>query len=107
MTIPLLRPHFDDDEIEEVKKVLDSGWVSQGPKVKEFEQNAAEFLNIDHAIAVTNCTAALHLSLLAAGVGPGDEVLVADFTFPATGHSVLYCGAHPVFVDVDPGTYNI
>ena len=107
MTIPLLRPHFDDDEIKEVKKVLDSGWVSQGPKVKEFEQNAAEYLGTDHAIAVSNCTTALHLSLLTAGVRQGDEVLVADFTFPATGHSVLYCGAQPVFVDVDPGTYNI
>jgi len=105
--IPLTRPYFDQDEISEIKKVLDSGWVSQGPKVKEFEENFAKYLGIKYAVAVSNCTAALHLALLALGVKKGDEVLVADYTFPATGHSVLYCGAKPIFVDVDPKTYNI
>jgi dTDP-4-amino-4,6-dideoxygalactose transaminase len=105
--IPLLRPHFGLEELEEIKKVLDSGWVSQGPKVKEFEDKIAEFLGVKYAIAVTNCTAALHLALLSIGVKEGDEVLVADYTFPATGHAVLYCGARPVFVDVDLKTYNI
>ncbi len=105
--VPLLRPYFDSDEIKEVQKVLDSGWVTQGPKVKEFEEKVAKYLGVKYAIAVTNCTAALHLSLLNIGVKAGDEVLVADYTFPATGHSVLYCNAKPVFVDIDPKTYNI
>ena len=105
--IPLTRPYFGQEEIDEIKKVLDSGWVAQGPKVQEFEKNVAEHLGTRHAVAVTNCTAALHLALLALGIGPGDDVLVADYTFPATGHAVLYCGARPVFVDIDPRTYNI
>jgi len=105
--IPLFRPYFDSEEIEEIQKVLASGWVSQGPKVKEFEDKITEYLNAKYAIAVTNCTSALHLALLSIGVKQGDDVLVADFTFPATGHSVLYCGAKPVFVDIDLKTYNI
>jgi len=105
--IPLVRPYFDSEELEEIKKVLDSGWVTQGPKVKEFEDKITDYLGVKHAIAVTNCTSALHLALISVGVKRGDEVLVADFTFPATGHAVLYCGAKPVFIDVDPKTYNI
>jgi len=105
--IPLTRPYFDSEELEEIQKVLDSGWVTQGPKVEEFEDKITEYLGIKHAIAVTNCTSALHLALISIGVKRGDEVLVADFTFPATGHAVLYCGAKPVFVDVDLKTYNI
>ena len=105
--IPLLRPYFNSEEIEEIKKVLDSSWVSQGPKVKEFEDKIAEYLGVNYAIAVTNCTAALHLALLSLGIKKDDEVLVADYTFPATGHAVLYCGAKPVFVDIDLKTYNI
>jgi len=107
LKVPLLRPHFDCEELEEIRKVLESGWVSQGPKVKEFEAKVAERLGARYAIAVTNCTCALHLSLLSIGIKEGDEVLVADYTFPATGHSILYCKARPVFVDVNPGTYNI
>lgn len=105
--IPLLRPYFDAEELKEIKKVLDSGWVSQGPKVKELEDKIAAYLGVKHAIAVTNCTSALHLSLLSIGVKEGDEVLVADYTFPATGHAVLYCKARPVFIDIDKNTYNI
>ena len=105
--IPLLRPYFDSEELIEIQKVLDSGWVSQGPKVKEFEAKIAEYPDVKYAIAVTNCTSALHLALLSIGVKEGDDALVADYTFPATGHSVLYCGAKPVFVDVYLRTYNI
>ena len=105
--IPLLRPYFDSEELEEIGKVLDSGWVSQGPKTKEFEDKIKEYLGVKYAIAVNNCTAALHLSLLSIGVQQGDEVLVGDYTFPATGHAVLYCRAKPEFIDIDPKTYNI
>ena len=105
--IPLSKPYFESDELEEIKKVLDSGWVSQGPKVKEFEEGIAKYLGVKYAIAVTNCTAALHLANLSTGISSGDEVLVADYTFPATGHSVCYCDATPVFVDIDLRTYNI
>lgn len=107
ISFPLTRPHFDTDELVQVQEVLDSGWVSQGPKVKEFEDRFAHYLGVNYAISVTNCTSALHLSLLVLGIKEGDEVIVADFTFPATGHAVLYCKAKPVFVDIDPKTYNI
>jgi dTDP-4-amino-4,6-dideoxygalactose transaminase len=107
LNIPLTRPYFDKEELEEIQEVLDSGWVSQGPKTKEFEDAFAKYVGAKYAVAVTNCTAALHLSLLGIGIEKGDEVLVADFTHPATGHSVLYCGAKPVFIDVDLRTYNI
>jgi len=80
-----MKPFFDMDEVEEVKKVLESGWVAQGPKVKEFEDGCADYLDVKHAIAVTNCTSALHLSLMGLGIKKGDEVLVGDYTFPATG----------------------
>ena len=105
--IPLLRPYFDSEELIEIQKVLDSGWVSQGPKVKEFEDKITNYLGVKYAIAVTNCTSALHLALLSIGAKKDDEVLVADYTFPATGHSVLYCGAKPIFIDVDLRTYNM
>ena len=107
ISIPLTRPYFDGDEIEQVRQVLDSGWVAQGPKVKEFEEKSAQRLGARHAVSVANCTAALHLSLLALGIKEDDEVLVADYTFPATGHAVLFCKAKPVFVDIDPKTYTI
>jgi dTDP-4-amino-4,6-dideoxygalactose transaminase len=102
-----MRPFFDQNELIEVKAVLDSGWVAQGPKVKEFEEKVAKYIGLPYAVAVSNCTAALHLSLLSLGIKKNDEVLVADYTFPATGHSVLYCGGKPRFVDIDMKTYNI
>ncbi len=105
--VPLTKPYFDSDEIDEINGVLNSGWVSQGPKVKEFEEAVARKIHSKHAIAVTNCTSAIHLALLSSGISPGDEVLVADYTFPATGHAVLYCGARPIFIDIDISTYNI
>lgn len=105
--IPLMRPYFDSEELDEIKKVLDSGWVSQGPKTKEFEEKARDYLGVKHAIPVANCTAALHLALISIGTKKGDEVIVADYTYPATGHSVVYCGAKPRFIDIDPKTYNL
>jgi len=105
--IPLAKPYFNNQELKEIKKVLQSGWVSQGPKVKEFEDKVASYLGAPYVVSVCNCTAALHLSLLSLGISKGDEVLVADYTYPATGHSVVYCGATPRFVDIDKKTYNI
>lgn len=105
--ITLAKPFFDNEELDEIKKVLDSGWVSQGPKVTEFEEKVAGYVGAKYAVAVANCTCALHLANLSSGIRRGDEVIVADYTFPATGHSVLYCNAKPVFCDIDPKTYNI
>ncbi|MCK4763603.1 MAG: DegT/DnrJ/EryC1/StrS family aminotransferase [Candidatus Aminicenantes bacterium] len=106
--IPLAKPYFDAAELAAVKQVLDSGWAAgQGPRGRELAQKIKAITNRGYAIPVNNCTAALHLSLLAIGIEPGDEVLVSDYTYPATGHAVMYCGAKPVFVDVSLDTYNI
>lgn len=107
LNIPVFKPYFDDDELQEIKKVLDSGWVAQGPEVKKFEEDVTKYLGVKYAIAVTNGTSALHLALRGLNIDNDDSVLVADFTFPATGHAVLYCGASPIFVDVEYNTYNI
>ncbi len=105
--IPLAKPFFDGDELSEVKQALDSGWVAgQGPKSKALEAALVQRSGAAYAVALNNCTAALHLAMLALDVGLGDEVLVSDFTYPATGHAVRYCGADPVFVDVHEDTYN-
>lgn len=100
-------PLIEEEAISSVVDSLRSGWVGTGPKVKEFEHRMGAHLGIKHAIAVNSCTAALHLSLLAIGVGPGDEVIVPTYTFCATANSVLFTGAKPVFVDVDYETLNI
>ena len=107
MIIPITKPYFTKNEVEAVKKVIESGWVVQGPKVKEFEEKFAKFVGAKYAIAVNSCTAALHLSLSASGIGPNDEVIVPAFTFIATANVVEYLGAKPVFVDIDPKTFNI
>ena len=105
--LPLSKPSFGNEELEEIKKVLDSGWVSQGSKCLEFEKAVSSYVGSKYAVAVSNCTSALHLALLSVGIKAGDEVIVADYTFPATGHAVLYCGAKPVFADVSMLSYNI
>ncbi len=106
--VALGRPTFGPEEIEAVGDVLASGWVAgQGPRSRVLEERFAALTDRQHAIAVSNCTAALHLSMMAFDIAPGDEVIVADYTYPATGHAVLYAGGTPVFVDVDPVTGNI
>lgn len=88
-------------------KVLDSGWVVQGPKVAEFEKKMAKFTGASYAVATTSCTTALHIALISLGIGPGDEVIVPAFTFVATANVCEYVGAKPVFVDIDLDTFNI
>jgi len=105
--IPLFRPYLDGDELNEIESVLASGWLTQGPKVKEFEEIISKRLGIKHVIACSSCTSALHLALVGVNIKPGDDVLVADYTFPATGHAVVHCQARPVFTDVDAQTYNL
>ena len=105
--IPIAKPLIDEKEIEEVVKVLKSGMIAQGPRVAEFEEKFAEYIGVDYAVAASSGTTALHLAMLAAGIGKDDEVITTPFSFAATGNCVLYVGACPVFVDIDPQTYNL
>ncbi len=107
MTIPIARPSFGRPEEEAVVEVLRSGWVSQGPRVAEFERRFAEYVGAAHAVAVSSCTTALHLALLAQGVKPGDEVICPSLSFIATANAIAYAGATPVFADIDRSTYNL
>ena len=100
-------PLTDHRELEEIAKVLATGFFTQGPKVAEFERLVARYLGVPYAFATSSCTTALHLSLAALQIGPGDEVLVADFTFPATANVVVQAGAVPVLVDIDLDTFTI
>jgi dTDP-4-amino-4,6-dideoxygalactose transaminase len=105
--LPLARPWLGAQECEVVQVPLNSGWVTLGPEVAAFETEFAEFVGAKNACAVANCTAALHLALLSLGVGDGDEVVTVSHSFIATANAVRFVGATPVFVDVDPGTFNI
>jgi perosamine synthetase len=105
--IPITKPILGEPEIAAAAAALQSGWVSQGPTVARFERAFADYVGAEHAAAVSNCTAALHLALLAAGVRPGDEVVTVSHSFIATANVIRHCGAKPVFVDIDPGTYNL
>ncbi|WP_392483190.1 DegT/DnrJ/EryC1/StrS family aminotransferase [Nostoc sp. C110] len=96
-----------EPEAEAAKRAIMSGWVTQGPEVAAFEQEFAAYVGAIHACAVSNCTTALHLALLAVGVQPGDEVITVSHSYIATANSIRYCGAIPVFVDIEPQTYNI
>lgn len=105
--IPMTKPVFDEEDRRAITAPLDTGWVTQGPKVAEFERLFASFVGSGSAIATTSCTTALHLALVAAGVGPGDEVIAPSFTFVATANAIEYTGARPVFCDIDVETFNI
>jgi hypothetical protein len=105
--IPVAKPYFDEKEERAAAEAIRSGWVVQGPRTMEFEKMVAERLDAKYALAISNCTTALHLALIALGIGPGDEVLVPSYSFIATANSVLHAGATSVFVDIDARTYNI
>ena len=106
-TVPVARPSFGAREEQALLEVLRSGWVSQGPRVGEFERRFAQYVGAAEAIAVSSCTTALHLALAAGGIGPGDEVLCPSLSFIATANAIVYAGARPVFVDIDPLTFNL
>jgi dTDP-4-amino-4,6-dideoxygalactose transaminase len=105
--IRLAWPDLGEEELAAVAEVFESGQLTMGPKVAEFEDELARACGVDHAVAVSSGTAALHLSVLALGLGEGDEVIVPAYTFPATANVVALCGARPVLVDVDPETMNV
>ena len=104
---PLIKPIFSYEELEQTRQVLKSGWTAKGPKAHEFEELVGETLNVRNVIAVTNCTSALHLALMALNVEWGDTVIISDYTFPATGFAVRQVGASVIHCDVDPKTYNM
>jgi perosamine synthetase len=105
--IPIAMPLLDEDEADAAREAVLSGWVSQGPQVAAFEREFAALVDAPFACAVSNCTTALHLALTAINIAPGDEVITASHSFIATANCIKYCGATPVFVDIDPETYNI
>lgn len=105
--ISISRPHLSDAEKNAVMAVLESGHLAQGPRTAEFEEGFASMIHVKHAVAVANGTCALHIALLAEGIGPGDEVITTPFTFMATVSTILFAGAKPVFVDIQEDTCNI
>src|SRR5437899_13076961 len=106
LNIPITKPSLTDEEARAPFESIKSGWVTQGPKVAEFEKAVAAYVGAKHGVATTSCTTGLHLALAAIGVGPGDEVIVPSFTFIASANAILYTGATVVFCEVDPRTYN-
>jgi perosamine synthetase len=107
MNIPIAQPAAGDEEIAAVERVLRSGMFASGPEVAKFEKEFAAYCGVNHAVAVSNGTTALHAALASAGIGPGDEVIVPSFSFIATATCVSMCGARPVFADVDPRYFTI
>jgi perosamine synthetase len=105
--IPVMRPWLGNEEAQAAAEAVASGWIAQGPRVQEFEEAFAAAIGAPHAVAVSSCTAALHLALIAFGIGPGDEVVVPSLSFIATANAVRYVGARPVFADVDLVTQNL
>ena len=107
MTVPITKPALGEEEARAPFESIKAGWVTQGPKVAEFEKAVAAYVGAKYGVATTSCTTGLHLALAAIGVGPGDEVIVPSFTFIASANAILYTGATPVFADIDGRTFNV
>lgn len=107
LNVPITKPSLTEEEARAPFESIKSGWVTQGPKVAEFEQAVASYVGAKHGIATTSCTTGLHLAMAAIGIGPGDEVICPSFTFIASANAILYTGATVVFCEVDPRTFNI
>lgn len=105
--IPIAKPYFTADDAQAAYDTILTGWVTQGPRVQEFEENFAHYVDAKHAVAVSNCTAALHLAFLVAGIGPGDEVICPSMSFIATANAIRHAGATPVFAEIQSETYNL
>jgi perosamine synthetase len=105
--IPVARPYIGDEEESAVADVLRSGWITQGPRVAEFEKKFSAYIGSSHSIAVSSCTTALHLAMIACQIGPGDEVICPSLSFIATANSIVYAGATPIFGDINPDTFNL
>ncbi|MGB3482209.1 MAG: DegT/DnrJ/EryC1/StrS family aminotransferase [Mycobacterium sp.] len=105
--INVMKPWLGVEEVAALSSVIASGWIAQGPRVAEFESEFARTMRAEHAVALSNCTTALHISLVLAGIGPGDDVVVPSLSFIATANAVVYTGARPVFADVDAATGNV
>ncbi len=105
--IPITKPWVGEEEVQRLREVIESGWLTQGPRVAEFERIVADYVGAAHAVACSSCTTGLHMALLTLGVGPGDEVIVPSLSFIATTNAVRHAGARPVFAEVDPRTYNL
>ncbi|MDQ3021266.1 MAG: DegT/DnrJ/EryC1/StrS family aminotransferase [Bacteroidota bacterium] len=107
MNIPIAKPYLTKEEAQNAYDTILTGWVAQGPRVNEFEKNFCKYTGADYAVAVSNCTTALHLSLLVAGIKEGDEVICPSMSYISTANCIKYAGAKPIFAEVNPETYNI
>jgi perosamine synthetase len=105
--IPIAKPYLTEEEAQAAYDTILTGWITQGPKVQEFEEKFAAYTGAKYAVAVSNCTTALHLSMIVAGIGPGDEVICPSMSYIATANAIKYVGATPVFAEVQPETYNL
>jgi len=105
--IPIAKPYLTADEAQAAYDTILTGWITQGPRVAEFEEKFAAYTGAKYAVAVSNCTTALHLAMIVAGVGPGDEVICPSMSYVATANSIKYVGAKPVFAEIDPANYNL
>ena len=105
--IPIAKPYLTADEAQAAHDTILTGWITQGPRVAEFEEKFAAYTGAKYAVAVSNCTTALHLAMIVAGVGPGDEVICPSMSYVATANSIKYVGAKPVFAEIDPANYNL
>jgi dTDP-4-amino-4,6-dideoxygalactose transaminase len=105
--IPIAKPYLTADEAQAAYDTILTGWITQGPRVAEFEEKFAAYTGAKYAVAVSNCTTALHLAMIVAGIGPGDEVICPSMSYVATANSIKYVGAKPVFAEIDPANYNL